>query len=342
MTENRTDIAPLKSIDPAPTTTAITSSANLRNLLVSFRNRMVCTVVDVFAIIFFVGLLGDTLRGAGWAVADSRPVLVGIVVLYFGFAWASPLGATPIQFLWGIKVVAYDGQPLRRWRALVRGALVVAITAGAFTAFRVMQEPYMGIPAAVSMTLFFVAALTPRRQAAHDFLVRSLVVYRRQLRQPETLASLRDGNYKGPTQPRSVFHLRFDDLLLDTATLAVPLIILAVVLPVHHDKNLQARVSYALSETRAVKQAVQEFYIENDQLPNDAAALGEVEHLDYPDGGFYQLEANGRVLIHFTVKPELKKGSLLLTPEPGDDKIVWTCSAHGAIDQRYLPTSCRG
>ena len=35
---------------------------------------------------------------------------------------------------------------------------------------------------------------------------------------------------------------------------------------------------------------------------------------DYPDGGYYELEEDGVIRIRFTVKPELKKGSIILSP----------------------------
>ena len=155
----RAENAPPEPDGDAPATRPKATGGNPRNFFVSFRNRMVCTVIEMFAIMFVVAQLRDAMQSAGWPFADSRPMLACIVVLYFAVAWACPIGATPIQFLWGIRVVDYAGRPLRFWRALLRSASVVAITAGAFTVFRVLQEPYMAIVAIGAIGLFFVAAV---------------------------------------------------------------------------------------------------------------------------------------------------------------------------------------
>jgi hypothetical protein len=167
------------------------------------------------------------------------------------------------------------------------------------------------------------------------------VVYRRALQQPQASALLQTVRDRGASTSRSVISLRIDDFLLDSATLAIPLVMLAIALPVHRDKNMLARVSYALAETQTVQLAVQRFHTEHGEFPLAAAALDVAGRVDYPDGGYFQLEANGVVRIRFTVKPELKNGSLLLTPSTDNGKVVWTCSVDGSMAAGYLPPSCR-
>ena len=62
----------------------------------------------------------------------------------------------------------------------------------------------------------------------------------------------------------------------------------------------------------------------------------------YPDGGYYELEDGGVIRIRFTVKPELKKGSIVLAPKLENDKIVWQCRSEGDIAPHYLGSLCRG
>ena len=53
-------------------------------------------------------------------------------------------------------------------------------------------------------------------------------------------------------------------------------------------------------------------------------------------------EDGGVIRIRFTVKPELKKGSIVLTPKLENDKIVWQCRSEGDIARHYLGSWCRG
>ena len=62
----------------------------------------------------------------------------------------------------------------------------------------------------------------------------------------------------------------------------------------------------------------------------------------YPDGGGYRLQANGTLVITFSVLPELKGRSITFAPKlAGNGQIDWQCSADPEIERRYLPSSCR-
>ena len=146
---------------------------------------------------------------------------------------------------------------------------------------------------------------------------------------------------RGRLQPRKGFWWRFDGFVLDAVTVAIPLTMFAVVIPVQHEKNLHARVEYALTETSDLKREIRWFHLENDHFPPDAQALGTGERHNYPDGGYYRLEDNGVVRIRFSFKPELKSGSILQTPKVTGDRFTWTCAVEGEIEHRYVPSSCR-
>ncbi len=58
-------------------------------------------------------------------------------------------------------------------------------------------------------------------------------------------------------------------------------------------------------------------------------------------GGYYELEDDGVIRIRFTVKPELMKGSIVLSPIAGADGITWECHADGGLARKYMIAACR-
>ena len=55
----------------------------------------------------------------------------------------------------------------------------------------------------------------------------------------------------------------------------------------------------------------------------------------------YELEDNGVIRIRFTVIPELKRISLLVTPRREGNDLVWKCDVEGEISRATLPAHCR-
>jgi uncharacterized RDD family membrane protein YckC len=80
-------------------------------------------------------------------------------VLWFGAFEASTLQATPGKLLAGLRVVDLHGGRIGKGQALARQALKL-------------------LEIATSLVTFFIAALTPRRQALHDMFAGTLVVRR--------------------------------------------------------------------------------------------------------------------------------------------------------------------
>jgi hypothetical protein len=124
--------------------------------------------------------------------------------------------------------------------------------------------------------------------------------------------------------------------------LGIPALMLTVAIPVYQHKNLRARVAYAWEQTANLRTAVENFYREHHQLPTSADALGTTGHrTDYPDGGYFRLESNGRIRITFTVKPALRSGTIVQSPTFEESKLRWACTIEGSIKRQYLPVSCR-
>ncbi|MCA8967163.1 MAG: pilin, partial [Planctomycetes bacterium] len=63
----------------------------------------------------------------------------------------------------------------------------------------------------------------------------------------------------------------------------------------------------------------------------------------FPDGGGYRLDADGSIVITFTVLPDLAGRSLTFAPRPAADGSVheWQCSADPGLRRAYLPRDCR-
>ena len=130
--------------------------------------------------------------------------LLGVSMLYLSISWASPMRATPVQFLFGMRVVDTSGETLSFRRALVRSAALVGLIGPIITAFANPSDAYSGIVLLLGLSLLFPAALTPNRQAAHDFLAQSIVVNKIALKSPESREQLRE--HVSDKDPATLWH----------------------------------------------------------------------------------------------------------------------------------------
>ena len=107
-------------------------------------------------------------------------------------------------------------------------------------------------------------------------------------------------------------------------------------------RTLRARTTYAVQETRPLRAQIEEFQLEKHRWPTPAD-LGTSASIAYPDGGHYRLEPEGKIVIQFSVKPELKDRRLIFTPVfiPKDGRFNWECKADDQLDKRFLPSACR-
>lgn len=185
--------------------------------------------------------------------------------------------------------------------------------------------------------LVFLAAVTPNRQAAHDLLARSLVVNRIALNSSEQRDRLREHVADNRKRRRpSVIRMVVDAFLL-----GVPVFVLWNITMVKHDRDMRFRIGYAAEAASALKIGVEVYYDEYQEWPAKDAALGVSTRGEYPDGGYYELEEDGVIRIRFEVRPELKNGSIVLSPELQDGNMTWACRAEGHIAQIYWMPACR-
>ncbi len=315
---------------------------DVRKLFAEFGVRMAGVAVDLFIAMIIAGGVGTyVLEPVGLIITDHRLVILAVLFLYFSLFWSSPLRATPAQLLLGMRVVDESGEKLSLARAILRSVLLMGLIVATLALFKFGSNPYFIAIALAGYALLFLAALTPNRQAGHDFLAHSLVVNRIALKSPERRDQLREHvSHSGPASAKqrrpSIIRIAGNVLVL-----GVPVMVLLTTAQVANDRDLRFRIHYAIEEAADLKTAVQIFYIEHSAWPSNKAGLGTATKAHYPDGGYYQLEDDGVIRIRFTVKPELKQGSIVLVPRVENDNFVWQCGSEGDFAQQYLGRWCR-
>jgi len=146
-----------------------------KTLFAYFGVRMAGVALDSFIAMYIaLGLNVYVFEPIGLAVADNRPIILVVLLLYFSVSWSSPLRATPAQLLLGMRVVDEKGEKLSLGRAILRSILLIGLIVAAMTLFKIESNIYLVAIALVGYALLFLAALTPNRQAGHDFLAHSI------------------------------------------------------------------------------------------------------------------------------------------------------------------------
>ncbi len=332
--------AQVGALQTADSTTAVNPDPN--SLFVRFSERMVMVVIDVFIAVILAQVVGKYIVDAfGLTITDYRPVNLAGVSLYFVVFWASPMRATPVQFLLGARVVDKAGNKLGLARALVRGVLLTGLIAAALTVFEVPANPYLGAIVLTAYALLFLAAITPNRQAGHDFLANSIVVCKAALKSSELQRHLAEPASDNDPVSRRQRKPSLMNIASDALVLGIPVFVIYTFALVSYDMDLRHRVSYAITQTIELKAAVFKYYADENRLPANAAELGTGSRTNYPDGGYYELEEDGVIRIRFTVKPELKNGSIILNPSFKDSGTIWECHFEGDIAPGHLPAACR-
>jgi uncharacterized RDD family membrane protein YckC len=308
----------------------------------NFAIRVGALFLDFVVVIFLATALKDhVLVPAGFPIGDNRPVGLIVFLVYFSVAWSSPLRATAGQLLTDIRVVSISTDSLSPGRAILRSAALTGLIAGAFL---ILEKPPNSLLLSIAMiayALIFLAAVTPNRQAAHDWLARSIVVSRRTLKRPEQ-------------RERLLAHLADDDpatlkdrrpgvwrMIGDAVGLVLPVFVMINVAQMQFDRELIYRTTYAYWKISDLKHAIASYHVEHDEWPSSDIELDTPSRASYPDGGFYERESNGVIRIHFTVIPDLMKGTIVVTPSVTDGNYTWTCHSEGEIARNHLPGMCR-
>jgi len=305
-----------------------------------FEARVVVIAIEYTLLLYLtVPVQNYVLEPLGLLALSNQMVLFVLAMTYYTLSWAGPLQATPIQFLFQMRVLDVHGEQLSIVTAALRSLLLIVAVVGATTLFRIPENPLFAFLAFPVIALLFIAALTPNRQAAHDYLAGSIVVKRFSVKSSEDRNRLSKLVADKPS--RANRKPTFKRILSALVVTGFPVIILYNFALMQFDRELRSRIGYAIGETAGLRAALEEFYLYEDRWSTSELELGHPTRAAYPDGGFYELEEDGVIRIRFTVIPKLKKISITLTPENVDERYEWRCRSAGDIPQALLPSACR-
>ena len=146
-------------------------------LFAEFGVRLIALWFDLIGVVTVAALTENYVLSPLGLGSDTLGVLVLIVVfLYFALSWASPLRATPGQFLAGIRVVSLAGEPLGLPRAALRSVVLALLLVATWLIVDVPARNWMLLLSLLGYAAVFLAAVTPNRQGLHDMLAQSIVV----------------------------------------------------------------------------------------------------------------------------------------------------------------------
>ena len=322
--------------------TADWSRAFARKLFAEIAVRIVAYGADMVLVLLGVVFFSDhVLSVVAPALVDQTAVWVVLLFGYFTACWVSPLHATPMQFLLGMRVLHESGEPLCVRDAAIRSATLVALWSLVTIVFKLPVSENTLIGAIVVAVLIFIPAVTAHRQGLHDFLSHSVVINKRSIRTSDAAQRMRD--FLTNTEAGSRRHRRpsIVKMIVDAIVLAVPILAIMTGVDVANQRNMYARMAYALSETYPLRAAVDSYFESTGRWPETESDVGMPLRQNYPAGGYYQLEDNGIIRIQFEVRPELRNGSILSIPKFEDGEVRRDCQTEGDIERRYVPSSCR-
>lgn len=306
--------------------TAAPAPALREPVLAGSGNRAVAFVLDLTLLAFLVAGITSAVpsglpRGiAGW----------GLAFFYLAAFPLTKLQGTPGKAAARIKLCTRDGLPLGPGRSLLRAAATLGWIwlAGQLAQLR----PDAGWVSLVTAgwIVFFLAwasiGLTPRSQSLFDLVAGSIVV--RAAASADQVAKYQPLKHSLVEVVVVVVFCGLFGIFFETST------------SIAHDRNLRARIDYAVAATQPLRDKVKDFHGREGRWPS-ATELGVPESTPYPDGGYYRLQGDGVVQIGFTRLPDLQGRSITLRPNPIAQGIEWNCRADPRLAPRHLPAACR-
>ena len=314
-----------------------------RTLFADFAVRTAAAATDACLALYVTWYVVDrAFSMAGTATLEPGPVIFLLLVLYCPVFWSSPMRATPMQFIFGMRVVDELGNTLNFKESLKRSIALIGLLAAIAYILNFQSTSYVAFVALVPGALLWLASVTPHRQGAHDMFAGSVVVNRRATKSAQQLAQMREFLAdKGPVSTRRrrppIYRM-----VIDAVVFAVPLFAITAAIQASNQMNARASVSYALSNVGQLKAGVTEYYLDTARWPQSESEAGVPIRGVYPRGGGYQLEDRGIIRIYFSSNPMLKNVSLLLRPtEDHSNNVYWDCFYDGEINIGSLPAACR-
>lgn len=113
----------------------------------------------------------------------------------------------------------------------------------------------------------------------------------------------------------------------------------------YQDYTVRTRVGEGLTMSSPIKTAVAEYRLDTGNWPTSNSMAGVNTNTSYASANIQQIDvgANGVITITYSV-PQIAGLTLTLTPTQATagDPVTWVCASPGsAIENRYLPSSCR-
>jgi len=285
--------------------------------------RFLALLLDLALLTLVMALAPESIEPARFAA------FLGIAFLYFGGLPLTRLQGTLGKWICRIRLCDRAGRPLGWQRSGLRAAATLAWWC---VPLLLAQAGAVGRSAAgVFWVVFFLpwasAGFMPRRESLFDLIAGTLVA--RMKAEPQSVAEA------PPQSPR----------LLRVVAAVTPCVLVGYVLStfvgVNLERNLRARVGYAVEQTRPLQERLADYHSHKQRWPSPTA-LGVPEWTPYRDGGGYRLKGDGVIEISFSVLPELKGHTVTLRPTiaaPGDAP-RWRCSSDVGF-ARMLPAACR-
>lgn len=290
-------------------------------------NRAVAFLLDLILLALLAGAFAPYL--------DSiRQLVVPLLfVICFTSMPLTPLQGTPGKWVCRIKLADRQGNRVGLRASLTRTFAQAIWFALPFVFGRVLSDmPFRGRVTETCWLLILLPWVSigfmPRRESLFDRLAGTLVVRCRAT--PDDIA------HAEPLVRRRVMNgvgMAFLCLVVG--------FILSTTIGLQRTKDLRSRVAYAIGETQSLRQTIEQFHDAENRWP-DPAEMGIPEWTPFPDGGGYGVQADGSVVIRFSVLPELRGHRITFTPaSTARGRIDWQCSADAGIERRYLPSDCR-
>ena len=261
---------------------------------------------------------------------------VFIALLYLVGLPLTPLRGTAGKWICRIRLSDPQGGPLH-WRAAVlRGGATVAwftlpavVSALSDSAGRAFLDIWL-----IAFLLPWASiGFRPRRESLFDLLAGSRVVRIRA--DPQGIAAAETVSPAG-TARRWLGGLGLLALCLGLGASA------HTMTSVYKSRSMHGRMAYAIGQTLELRTRIEEFHTRTQRWPT-GAEMDIPTGVPYRDGGSYRVDGPGRIVITFSVLPELKGRSLVFTPTPAapGDRYAWACRADEGLDRAYLPAMCR-
>ena len=127
-----------------------------KKLFAGFGRRMVSVYFDVLiAVLLMQAVPVHIMEALDPDISDFQEPYIAVLVLYFAAFWASPMRATPAQFLLGVRVVNESGNTLSLGRAIARSMLLIGLMVAAMMLFSFPTTVSLGIVSLLAYVLLF-------------------------------------------------------------------------------------------------------------------------------------------------------------------------------------------